>query len=133
MAGGAPWRPLRIALAAVFLAVSASSAMADEVPLRAAPHGEYGRIVFGWQTPVRYSAEIDDRRLIVRFGRPMEATYGGVLRVLRKYFSRATPSADGRSVVFTLTGDYDLRNFDLGSAVVVDVLDRAPRGTAATP
>ncbi len=133
MAGGAPWRPLRIALAAVFLAVSASSAMADEVPLRAAPHGEYGRIVFGWQTPVRYSAEIDDRRLIVRFGRPMEATYGGVLRVLRKYFSRATPSADGRSVVFTLTGDYDLRTFDLGSAVVVDVLDRAPRGAVAAP
>ena len=133
MAGGAPWRPLRIALAAVFLAVSASSAMAEEVPLRAAPHGEYGRIVFGWQTPVRYSAEIDDRRLIVRFGRPMEATYGGVLRVLRKYFSRATPSADGRSVVFTLTGDYDLRTFDLGSAVVVDVLDRAPRGAVAAP
>ena len=133
MAGGAPWRPLRIALGAVFLAFSASWAVAEEVPLRAAPHGEYGRIVFGWQAPVRYSAEIDDRRLIVRFGRPMEATYGGVLRVLRKYFSRATPSADGRSVVFTLTGDYDLRNFDLGSAVVVDVLDRAPRGAAAAP
>ncbi len=101
--------------------------------MRAAPHGEYGRIVFGWQTPVRYSAEIDDRRLIVRFGRPMEATYGGVLRVLRKYLSRATPSADGRSVVFTLTGDYDLRDFDLGSAVVVDVLDRASGGAAAAP
>ncbi|MCH8835137.1 MAG: tetratricopeptide repeat protein, partial [Proteobacteria bacterium] len=133
MAGGAPRRLLLIALAAAFSAFAAPSAAAEEVPLRAAPHGEYGRIVFGWQTPVRYSAEIDDRRLIVRFGRPMEATYGGVLRVLRKYFSRATPSADGRSVVFTLTGDYDLRNFDLGSAVVVDVLDRAPRGAAAAP
>ena len=62
MAGGAPWRPLRIALAAVFLAFWASSAVAEEVPLRAAPHGEYGRIVFGWQTPVRYSTEIDGRR-----------------------------------------------------------------------
>ncbi|MCH7956818.1 MAG: tetratricopeptide repeat protein, partial [Proteobacteria bacterium] len=59
--------------------------------------------------------------------------YGGVLRVLRKYLSRATPSADGRSVVFTLTGDYDLRDFDLGSAVVVDVLDRASGGAAAAP
>ncbi|MFQ5618937.1 MAG: tetratricopeptide repeat protein [Rhodospirillales bacterium] len=133
MAGGAPWRPLRIALWAVFLAFSAASAVAEEVPLRAAPHGAYGRIVFGWQTPVRYSAKIDDRRLVVRFDRPMEATYGGVLRVLRKYLSRATPSADGRSVVFTLTGDYDLRDFDLGSAVVVDVLDRDPGGAAAAP
>ncbi len=83
MAGGAPRRLLLIALAA-FSAFAAPWAAAEEVSLRAAPHGEYGRIVFGWQTPVRYSAEIDDRRLIVRFGRPMEATYGGVLRVLRK-------------------------------------------------
>ncbi len=133
MAGGAPRRLVLIALAAAFSAFAAPWAAAEEVPLRAAPHENYGRIVFGWQTPVRYSAEIDDRRLVVRFGRPMEATYGGVLRVLGKYLSGATPSADGRSVVFALTGDYDLRNFDLGSAVVVDVLARAPHEAADRP
>ncbi len=133
MTRGARGRLFRIALAAVFPACAALSAAAEEVPLRAAPHEEYGRIVFGWQTPVGYSAEIDDRRLVVRFGRPMEATYDGVLRVLGKYFSGATPSADGHSVAFRLTGDYGLRNFDLGSAVVVDVLDRAPHQAKDPP
>ncbi len=133
MTGGGRGRLFRIALAAAFPACAALSAAAEEVPLRAAPHEDYGRIVFGWQTPVRYSAEIDDRRLVVRFGRPMEATYDGVLRVLGKYFSGATPAADGRSVAFSLTGDYDLSNFDLGSAVVVDVLDRAPHQAKDPP
>ncbi len=99
---------------------------AEPVSMKAAAHEDFGRIVFNWPSPVRHSADVAGKRLIVRFGRPIETTYGGVVRVLRKYLSGATPGTDGRSVVFTLKKNFGLRDFDLGSAVIVDLMDRTP-------
>ena len=99
---------------------------AEPVSMKAAAHEDFGRIVFNWPSPVRHSADVAGKRLIVRFGRPIETTYGGVVRVLRKYLRGATPGTDGRSVVFTLKKNFGLRNFDLGSAVIVDLMDRTP-------
>ena len=57
---------------------------AEPVSMKAAAHEDFGRIVFNWPSPVRHSADVAGKRLIVRFGRPIETTYGGVVRVLRK-------------------------------------------------
>ncbi|MEE9545081.1 MAG: hypothetical protein V3V55_05750 [Rhodospirillales bacterium] len=99
---------------------------AEPVSVKAAAHEDFGRIVFNWSSPVRHSADMAGKRLIVRFGRPIETTYGGVVRVLRKYLRGATPGTDGRSVIFTLKKKFGLRNFDLGSAVIVDLMEETP-------
>ncbi len=120
------------ALAAALWMVSATAA-ADPVTVRAAPHEGYGRIVFNWPSPVGFSAERVDNRVQVRFGRPIEATYGGVARALRRYVSAVEPGPDGISVDLVLTGDWGVRSFDLGSAVVVDLLDQTAEPAEAGP
>ncbi len=104
---------------------------ADPVKVRAANHDGYGRLVFNWQRPVPYTAVIEGNRLVVEFGRQIEGDVGPAVRALRKYLSAGQIGADGRSVIFTLTGSFGINNFDLGNAVVVDIVDSAP--TAAEP
>lgn len=109
----------------------AAPAAAEQVPVRAAAHGDYGRIVFNWAFPVPYSAVIEGGRLVVRFGEPIEASYGNVIRTLGGYITGAEPGGDGRSVIFTLSGDYALRDFSMGRAVVVDLMKKAPAAAPA--
>jgi tetratricopeptide (TPR) repeat protein len=131
----------RAALTALALAVLlTNTAMAEPVAVRAAPHDNYGRIVFNFAVPSMHTATIQGRRLVVQFQKPIEANYGSLVRVLGKYISRVATGADGRSAVFTLKGDFSLRSFDQGSAVVVDVMDASPaqaekadQTAAATP
>ncbi|MEX2451002.1 MAG: hypothetical protein WD407_09125, partial [Rhodospirillales bacterium] len=108
-----------------------SSAWAEQITVRAAPHKDYGRIVFKWPEPVPFDAKITGSRLIVTFGAPIEASYRSVTRSLQKYVGSAVPGRDGRSVVFALKGDFGVRSFYSGSAIVVDVVDRAPAKAAA--
>ena len=70
-------------------------AAAERVPVRAADHGDYGRIVFNWAFPVPDSALIEGDLLVVRFAEPIEASYGNVLRTLGGYITGAEPSGDG--------------------------------------
>lgn len=100
-------------------------AMAEAVGIKAAPHEGHGRIVFNWKDPVTFTATIAEGRLVVRFGRPIEASLGVVVNALPSYVRDAKTGPDGRSASFGLTGKFGLRSFDLGSAVVVDILDRA--------
>ena len=120
---------MRLVAAAGLIAAilwQAAPAAAEQVPVRAAAHDGYGRIVFNWAFPVPYTAVIEGGRLVVRFGEPIEASYGNVLRTLGGYITGAEPSGDGRSVIFTLSGDYDLRDFSMGRAVVVDLIKQTP-------
>ena len=120
---------MRLVAAAGLIAAilrQAAPAAAEQVPVRAAAHDGYGRIVFNWAFPVPYTAVIEGGRLVVRFGEPIEASYGNVLRTLGGYITGAEPSGDGRSVIFTLSGDYDLRDFSIGRAVVVDLIKQTP-------
>ncbi len=107
-------------------------AAAEPVTVRAGAHQGYGRVVFNWQSPVPFTADMRGRTLVVRFGRPLETSYDAVVRTLRKYLAAATPGSDGKSVSFTLNGDFGMRSFDIGRAVVVDVLDRADKPDAET-
>ncbi|MDP6573088.1 MAG: tetratricopeptide repeat protein [Rhodospirillales bacterium] len=113
-------------LAAPLWVALASPAAAESVAVRGGAHEGYGRIVFNWKTPVPFSADMAGGKLVVRFNRPIEATYDSAVRALRKYTSGADPGADGRSVAFAMKGNFGLRSFNMGSAVVVDLLDTAP-------
>ena len=62
----------------------------------------------------------------VRFGRTIEASFGRITRTLGKYISAVSPGDDGRSVVFTLQGDFDAYSFDSGNAVIVEIADKEP-------
>ena len=122
-----------VVVTAAVVTTATDPARAEAVPVRAAAHGDYGRIVFNWPLPVLYEAVLEGGRLLVRFGRPIEADYQGVVRALRKYVRRAAPGADGRSVAFALTGEFELRHFPQGAAVVVDLVDRVPATPAPDP
>lgn len=100
-----------------------ASAWAEPVKVRAASHDGYGRVVFNWSSPGPFKVETAGRQLVVRFGRAIEPTLAGVVRNLTKYVSAAAAGADGQSVMFTLKADFKTRGFDMGAAVVVDIID----------
>ncbi|MBE0530736.1 MAG: hypothetical protein IH626_07905, partial [Rhodospirillales bacterium] len=125
------WAPLWLGmLMSLTLAVAAR---AEPVTVRAAPHDGFGRIVFNWPTPVPYTAESEGSRVVIRFGRPIEADLGAVIRVLGTYVRAGDVGADGRSVVLATVGNLTVRAFDLGSAVVLDLVeaDAQPPAKAA--
>jgi len=119
------------AVIAVLTLISTASLQADPVKVRAAAHDGYGRIVFNWPAPVIYSAVSEGGLLVVTFDRSIESSYANAVRALRPYIRDATPGADGRSVTFTLRGQYDVRSFDMGAAVVVDIVNVADPATVA--
>ena len=88
-------------------AIDVAPAWAEQVGVRAARTNDYGQIVFIWQTPVTHDLDVEKRRLTVRFGRPLEASYQRVLGELKTYVESAQPGADGRSVSFRLKGDFE--------------------------
>ncbi len=130
-------RPARRAILAVWfgLAIMAigGQAMAEAVGVRAARTNDYGRIVFVWKTPVTHNLELKKRRLTLRFGRPIEASYQRVLGALRKYVSEVRPGADGRSVTFGLAGDFDAYSFDSGRTVIVEIAPPPPEKVKPKP
>jgi len=103
--------------------IAASSAWSEPVKVRAATHDGYGRIVFNWTSPGPYKVEIAGEKMVVSFGRAIEPELGGVVRNLAKYMTAAAAGADGQSVVFTLKAGFDARGFDMGAAVVVDIIE----------
>ncbi|MCG8508806.1 MAG: hypothetical protein MI741_06215, partial [Rhodospirillales bacterium] len=115
-----------------WLLFAALPVSAEPVRVRAAAHDGYGRIVFNWQTPVPYTASIDGSRLTVRFGRAIESDLGPAVRGLRKYLASGEMTADGQTAVFTTTGPFGVRAFDMGAAVVVDLIDPAPAAEPRT-
>ncbi len=115
--------------AMIAVLASGSIARAEPVLVRAAAHDGFGRIVFNWPAPVVFSAISEGGLLVVNFDRPIESSYAGVVRGLKAFIRDATPGADGRSVMFTLRGPFDIRSFDMGAAVVVDIVKAAGPAT----
>ncbi len=122
-----------LAVAALVLTGLAGNGKADPVTVRAATHEGYGRMVFSWETPAQHSAAIENRTLTVRFARPVEGELTPITKALARYVSDIRVLEDGRSVAATLRGDYQLRDFDLGAAVVIDLFDTRPPPAASTP
>ena len=121
---------------AMFLPVSgmrpAIAQVADPVIIRSGLHNGYGRIVLQWNKPVNYTAEIIGDQLVVRFDQPLVASLRGVLTPVSRYVSDAFFDPDGRTVAFVLSDDFEVRAFNVGSNVVLDILDKPePQPTPA--
>ncbi|MDA0239029.1 MAG: hypothetical protein O3A84_03245, partial [Proteobacteria bacterium] len=125
-------RPLMIMIAIALGAVAvADSGHADEVNVRVGSHQGYGRIVFNWPAPVAFTARVQNRQIIVDFERPVETSFAALPGALNKYIQRPRLSANGRRVVIPLADTFEIRSFDLGRAIIVDVMDKARPATAA--
>jgi len=109
--------------------------VADPVIIRSGLHNGYGRIVLQWNEPVNYTAEIIGDQLVVRFDQPLVASLRGVLTPVSRYISDAFFDPDGRTIAFVLSDDYEVRAFNVGSNVVLDILDKpdAPAPSVPTP
>jgi hypothetical protein len=113
-----------------FCATTAPSAAAERVQVRAGIHKDFGRLVFDWSKKVGYSATIENRVLTVRFDRTIEPVFRKFPQDLDPYITGATLAADKRTVVVSLKNDYEVRTSEVGSYVVVDLLDPTATSTA---
>ncbi|MCC9624107.1 hypothetical protein LPB41_20700 [Thalassospira sp. MA62] len=117
-----------LAASAILLSVSgtrpAFAQTVDPVIIRSGQHDGYGRIVLQWNNPVDYSAEIIGDQLVVRFDQPLVASMRGVLAPVADYVSDGFFDPDGRTVAFVLRDDFEVRAFNVGSNVVLDILDK---------
>lgn len=122
---------------AMFLPISgmrpAIAQVADPVIIRSGLHNGYGRIVLQWNEPVDYTAEIIGDQLVVRFDQPLVASLRGVLTPVSRYISDAFFDPDGRTVAFVLSDDFEVRAFNVGSNVVLDILDKPEADPDPTP
>lgn len=101
-----------------------ASAYAEPVRVRAAIHGESGRIAFSWDFPVSYSARISGSQLIVSFDRLIETNLNVIQQTLPGYVERGEISGDGKTVTLYLTKPFELVHFPAGTAVVVDLIGK---------
>jgi len=122
-----------VSLAVSLLIALTAPAAAEPVVVRSGTHEGYGRIVFNWKSPVPFNADMVGGKLVVRFNRPIETTYDSAVRALQKYTSGAEAGSDGRSVTFTLEENVGFISFNMGSAVVVDLLDSTSPSGEAVP
>ncbi len=105
-------------------------AHAEPVRVRAALHGDSGRMAFNWDVPVSYQATISGTTARIRFDREIEADLSIISRTLKGYVTAARFSADSMAVELELTKTFQLVHFPAGTAIVVDLVG-AP-GTAGT-
>ncbi len=115
-----------VTLLFVILVVAASDALADPVDVRASRDAEFGRIVFIWPSPVGHQLLVRDDGVVVRFNRPIEATYERVTGALSRYVHKVTPEPDGRGVYIVLKKrKFDTYSYDSGTSIVVEIADTA--------
>ncbi|HYG89300.1 MAG TPA: tetratricopeptide repeat protein [Azospirillum sp.] len=118
-------------LLAVGLLLAASAAQAASVPVRAATHKDYGRLVFDWPQKVEFTARIEGERLVVSFDQPIEATLDKAVAALPAYLSAGRVAADGRSVEFDLKRPVAVRSFRNRNSVALDLSPSAAPAPAA--
>lgn len=111
--------------------VAAPVAVEAATAIRSAPHDGYGRMVFDWDGPVRWSADIAAGQLVLQFSEPVTDDPRKVLGPLKDYVSTVRVSDDRRTLTFPLKGGYRLNSFTLGSAVVVDLMKDGAQPPAA--
>ncbi|OKH89038.1 lipopolysaccharide assembly protein LapB [Thalassospira sp. TSL5-1] len=106
---------------------------ASPVIIRSGNHDGYGRIVVQWDRKTDYTAEIIGNQLVVRFNQPLVASLSGVVDPISDYVSDAFFDPDGRTVAFVLRDDFDVRAFNVGNNVVLDILDKKDPEPAPQP
>jgi hypothetical protein len=87
----------------------------------ASTHDGYGRMVFRWDVPVRYSVEIRGETLVAEFDEPVAPDVIMVPVRLSDYVEGVALSNGKRTVSMPLKDDFTLRVFTLGNGVVIDL------------
>lgn len=102
---------------------------------RAAIHEGFGRLVFDWARPVKYSADIAGNTLVVRFERPFDGNFRRVLRPLERYLGEVSVSADRKTATFSLVRPVQIKTFttDAGSVVIDLIEDGADQAAKPQP
>ena len=125
------FRAVVLAAAGIFAPLVA---VADPVNVAVSQQQGAGRITFNWPRAVPFVARIENRQLVVEFGRPIESNFAGLPGALSRYIGAPRLAPGGQTVVFPLQGSFDLNFFSQGNAAIVEVVDTPespPR--AATP
>jgi len=124
-------------LAAPILSAPFAPALAASVPIRAASHKDFGRMVFDWPGAVDFTARVEGERLVVAFTQPIEASLDRTVAALSGYLSAGRVEADGKTVSFDLKRPVTLKSFRNGKSVAIDLTpasaEAAAKQAAATP
>ena len=108
----------------LFLLVPPALAQAPQPSPRAAVHDDYTRIVFDWDAPVGYSAEIVNGQLLVRFDRPIKGSVQSLTKPLAKIVRGVSVSGDGMAATFPLIKPMSVKAFTgNNNSVVIDLTD----------
>ncbi len=99
---------------------------AEKVAIRVGEHPTYGRLVMDWGKPQKFTAEIKDGFLFIRFNEPFEADLGKATRVLDDYLNEGTFLEGNKTVRFSLKGNYTLKTAHYGSAIAFDLVKSVP-------
>jgi len=114
----------------------AGTAWAQPSP-RAALHEGFSRIVFDWDAPVEYSAELVNGALLIRFDRPIKGDLLNLSKPLAKVVRGVSLSADGKTASLLLIRPMSVKSYsDAKNSVVVDLYEEGappPAETAPAP
>lgn len=129
---------MRAAVRLAWLAVAVATGVAPRPALaqeRVAVSGNGGKaaLVFDWETPTTFSAEVFDGNLIVRFGRPFTADLDAAVSAMPSHFLDATIRPDMRTAVFALRRDQTFRTSQTGTRIVIELLDPSGQARAEPP
>ncbi len=95
-------------------------------PIRVADRDGYGRIVFDWTAPVRYSATVVGGQLVLQFDQPVTGDVAAAAQNLAGYLGVGRVSPDRRTITFSLRNNFQMRSITVGAAVVVDLFGAPP-------
>ncbi|PKU26018.1 tetratricopeptide repeat protein [Telmatospirillum siberiense] len=92
---------------------------------RGAQYNGFGRMVFDWDGPTSYSADVINGELVLRFDQPVKGDFHSLLRPLSQYLKTVSVSSDGKTATFPLTHPIQVRAFGgSGNSVIVDLVDK---------
>ena len=105
------------------------------VPVRAAEHAGFSRLVFDWTRHVDYEVERHDNQATIRFAAPGRIEIGAVAKKLPKTFEAIAAANDGgrATVTVDLAEGARIRHFRDGTKIAFDAIPGVPARPAAEP
>ncbi len=112
------------ALLGGFLALPVQAS--ETVQVRGGEHDEgFARIAVEWAAPVAFDAKLNGDTLTIHFTRPFTASLAQLTGQLQHYISRAGQSADGTSIIATVTRPVEIKTATInGTIASIDLVAR---------
>ena len=125
-------RALGLALAVVSLLCGGAEAQTQPSP-RAALHGDYGRIVFDWPQPVKWTEDLSNDRLILHFERPVSGDPVRLVKPLAGLLTGAEAGNGGKDITLKLKGPVTVKSFATATSTVFDITPAQGDHSAPAP